>query len=104
MTTTDKNNINILFYFYRYNKASIAKLYGLSASRIKKIIAEHQNVTATPLDECLLCGLDGAKQYYVDGNEFNIKPQNTIMLCEADQRRIEHLQLRRNEGIIKSQY
>jgi len=104
MSITDKNHIRLLFHFYRYNKESIAKLYGLSPTRIKQILAEQQNVTATPLDECFLCGLDVAKQYYIDGNEDNNNPQNKIMLCEPCMRRLVHMQARRHDGIAKSLY
>lgn len=104
MNLTDKNNIKLLYHFHRYNKASIAKLYGLSSTRIKTIIAEEHHVTAIPLDDCLLCGLDGAKQYFIDGNADNNNPQNKIMLCEACKRRIEHLQIRRPSGTVRSQY
>jgi len=104
MTTTDKNNIKILYYFYRYSQLSISKLYGLSHTRIQKILKEEQNVTAIPVDDCFLCDIDGAKQYFIDGNENNNKPQNKIMLCEGCKRRIEHLQIRRHEGMVRSQY
>lgn len=104
MTITDKNNIKLLYHFYRYNKESISKLFGRSPTRIKAIIAEEQNITVTPLDDCVLCGLDGAKQYYINGDEDNNNPQNKIMLCEPCVRRIKHLQIKKFRGIARSLY
>lgn len=104
MTTKDRHNIKMLYHFHRYSKASLGRLFGVSASRIKIIIREESSVTAVPLDECLLCELEESKQYFIDGNEENSNPQNKIMLCEACKRRIEHLQLRRSKETVKSQY
>lgn len=104
MTVKDKQSIQLLFNFHRYTQGSIARLYGISQQRVSYILLEQKNSTVTPLDECIICGLDESKQYYIDGNEDNNHPQNKIMLCEAHKRRIEHLQLRRGEKSVKSLY
>ena len=104
MTSRDHRDIQSLFFIHRFIPASIARLYGLSRQRIGILIHDELNITIISDTTCLLCGLDDAKTFYIDGNEENKDPQNIIMLCEADIRRIQHLQLRRKEGIAKSQF
>lgn len=105
MTAKDKKNIRSLFYIHRYNETSISKLFGVTQQRISIILKEQQSVTFAPLQECLLCGLDdGVKSYFIDGDEENNKPQNVIILCENDKRKIEHLQIKRGENLLITQY
>jgi hypothetical protein len=98
MTARDHKDIQNLHYFHRFLPASIAKLYGLSAVRIHQILKE--STLSVSDTECMLCGLeDEVKLFYIDGNEDNHNPQNLLMLCEADKRRIVHLQLRRIKSL-----
>jgi hypothetical protein len=103
MTTKDRNAIKSLYYFHNYIPASIARLFGLSSVRIFQILSEDPNVSFNPDVECAICGLDDCQTIYIDGNDDNNRPQNMIMLCEADKRRLRALQLRRQHGVIKLQ-
>ena len=106
MNIRDKRDIRNLYYFHRFIKSSIARLYGLSHVSIQKLLTQKkgEDVTIVSDTECLLCGLDDVNTFYIDGNRENKDPQNIIMLCEADKRRILHLQLRRRSGVIKDQF
>ena len=100
MTGRDRRVIKNLYYIHRFLPASIARLYGLSHVRILQILKEEPNPTIIPDTECLFCGLEEAKTFYIDGNENNRTPQNIITLCEADRRMVTALQLRRKERIV----
>ena len=94
VTTRDHNDIQSLYYIHRFTRASIARLYGLSHQRILRILDNKAMSIADT--ECLLCGLEEiVDPFYIDNNDNNNSPQNVIMLCEADRRRIRHLQMRR---------
>mgnify|MGYP001583868677 CR=1 FL=1 len=94
MTTRDHKDIQTLYYIHRFIPASIARLYGLSHQRILKILGK--NTMSNSDTECLLCGLEEIiDPFYIDNDDNNANPQNVIMLCEADRRRIRHLQMRR---------
>ena len=104
MTIIDKGHIKELYHIHRYSVSTIALLYGVSNTRIDKILDENPNMTTNPGDECILDGIDGAKQYYIDGNTDNNKPQNKIMLCEACERKLIHMQIRRGPNILRTLY
>jgi hypothetical protein len=99
MMAKDHRDIKTLYYIHRFTKASIARLYGVSRPRMNEILAV-KDITIISDTNCLLCGLEDAMTYFIDGNEKNQNPQNIICLCEADQRRIKHLQLRRRQGSL----
>lgn len=99
MTSRDWSSIKNLYYIHRFTIPNIARLYGTSDQAIRQKL---DNKTFSLSDtNCLLCGLEEIiNPFYIDGNEDNESPQNVLMLCEADKRRIIHLQLRRR---VKSQ-
>lgn len=93
MTFRDRQNIKEFFHLRRYNKATLARLYGLSETRIGVIIRERDETFDS--DEECICGSDDVQTYYIDGNIDNSNPQNKIRLCKMDWDRIRHLQVRR---------
>ena len=103
MTTRDRQCIYNLYSIHRFPPASIARLYGLSHQRMLVILEENKDITIISDTNCLLCGLDDAETFYNDGNRENKKPKNLIALCDADKRRIQHMQLRRRKGIVTPQ-
>jgi hypothetical protein len=106
MNFRDRQNILELFHFHRFSKTSIGRLYGVSRQRITVIINSSNNTTFTSDDDCLLCDIDEALTYYIDGNEENKDPQNKIQLCEPHKRKFQHLQINKKvaESKIKPQY
>lgn len=102
MTSRDRQNINELYHLHRYSKAALSRLYGLSKVRIGQILspAIEDQTSFKDDDDCLLCNNDEAKEYFIDGNEVNKNPQNRIVLCEMDMRRIQHLQVRKGMKVI----
>lgn len=103
MTVRDRRDIKRLYYFNNYLQSTLARLYGLSQERIRQILHEDQSVSFNTGTECILCSNDEYLELlFIDGNDSNNKPQNVIMLCEVDKRRIGHLQLRRKEVLLKS--
>lgn len=101
VTSKDRTNIKRLYYFHNYLPAVIAKLFGLSRERISQILQEEGGETIiNNAMECLLCGNEDCSKFYIDGNDENNKPQNVIMLCEYDCRRLKHMQMRRNRKEI----
>ena len=91
----DITDIKTLYYIHRFVPASIARLYGVSKQTISNIIErEGRNITIISDSECLLCGLPDVLTFYIDGDQKNKRPQNIIMLCEADKRRLQHLQMK----------
>lgn len=105
MTIRDKNDIQNLYFFHRFSPASIARLFGLSHVRILQILHTRlEDVTIISDTECLLCGLEDVQTLYIDGDTENKHPQNIIMLCPADKRRIQRLQARRRLSIAKPQF
>ena len=105
MTARDLRSIKNLYFFHRYLPSSVARIFGVSAKHILHIVHGEptESVTVIADLECMLCGLEDAQTYYIDGDKTNQKPQNLIMLCEADKRRIQHLQLRKRRGIVSPQ-
>lgn len=108
MTSRDRRDIQNLYYFHRFTQASIARLYGLSHVRIRQIVFDNAKQSLIVISDltCMLCGVeDEIKRFYIDNNEDNNNPQNVLMLCEPDRRRIIHLQLRRKlkHPILSSQ-
>jgi hypothetical protein len=104
VTERNVRSIKSLYFIHRYIPSTIARLYGVSAKHILEILhKESQNVTMIVDLECLLCGLNDARTYYIDGNEKNKRPQNVITLCEADRRMVQHLQFRRRNGSVTPQ-
>lgn len=96
MTARDHKDIQNLYHFHRFLPATIARLYGLSPVRIHQVLKG--NIFVIGDTECMLCGLeDETSTFYIDGNDDNRSPQNRIVLCEADKRRMIHLQLRRKK-------
>lgn len=96
MTVRDRQHIKRLYYFHNYLPASIARLFGLTQERIRQILSEDGGESVVNVGiECILCGNEDCIKFFIDGNDNNNKPQNVIMLCEYDSRRIKHLQLRR---------
>lgn len=102
MTVRDKKNIYELYYYHNYIPASIARLYGLSHQRILQILDIGQPSMIVPSYECILCSNENALPYFIDGNEQNNKPQNIVVLCEMDKRRIQRLQIRRGKEIVNN--
>jgi hypothetical protein len=100
----DVNDIKTLYYIHRFLPASIAKLYGISHVTVLNIVEKDRNVTMVSDTECLLCGLPDVYSFYIDGNSKNKRPQNVLSLCEADKRRLQHMQLRKKEGSLTSQF
>lgn len=99
MTARDHRDIQNLYYFHRLTPSTIARLYGLSHVRIGQIVQKGSFSLSDV--ECILCGLEEIiDPFYIDGDENNHNPQNVIMLCEADTRRMKHRQLKRK---LKSQ-
>ena len=103
MTSRDHRDIKSLYLLRRFLKSSIARLYGLSRPRMNKLLPK-EDMIMIPSEVCELCGLDEVSTFFIDGDEKNKNPQNIIALCEADKRRILHLQLRRKEGTVKPQF
>ena len=106
MTSRDHRDIKNLYYLHRFTAASIARLYGLSKARMSEILhgKDDENISIISDVDCLLCGLPDAKTFFIDGNENNRNPQNIIALCDADVRRIRHLQLRRKQKAAIPQF
>jgi hypothetical protein len=100
----DREDIRTLYFVHRFILSSIAKLYGLTPTTIKHIVSKSKDVSIISDTECLLCGLPDVFSFYIDGNSKNKKPQNILMLCEADKRRLTHLQLRKRKGVLTSQF
>ncbi len=71
---------------------------------IMHIVEKYGTVTMISDTECLLCGLEDVESFYIDGDPKNKKPQNILSLCEADKRRLQHLQLRKRKGVLTSQF
>jgi len=103
MNARDKEDARSLYFIHRFLPSSIAKLYGVSHVTILNLISK-ESITIVSDVECLLCGLEEAKTFYIDGDDENKSPQNIIMLCEADRRRIRPLQLRRRKGVVTPQF
>ena len=104
MTIRDYRSIHTLYFFHRYLPSSIARLYGVSPKHIIEILAQKQSETVVSETDCQICGVeDDVQSYNIDGNKTNNKPQNTIVLCEPDRRKFQHMQLRRKEGTLKPQ-
>lgn len=103
MTIKDYRRIHTLYHFHRYIPSSIARLYGCSPKHVIEIINKKQDETVISEVDCQICGMDECQPYYIDGNKDNRKPQNTIMLCEPDKRKFQHLQLRRRKGLLMPQ-
>lgn len=97
MTSKDRSSIKRLYWMHNYLPSSISRLFGLSVRRIIDIIQEDQSTSSVPTYECLLCSNEDVMRMHIDGNGDNNKPQNIIMLCESDYRRLTHLQLRRRK-------
>jgi hypothetical protein len=100
----DKESAKNLYFIHRFLPASIAKLFGVSHVTILNIVNKNKDVSIVSDTECLLCGLDDCQNFYIDGNRSNKNPQNIIMLCEADRRRIRALQLRKRKGFIQPEF
>lgn len=106
----DVSDIKSLYYIHRFLPSSIAKAYGVSHVTILNIVKEGKDITIVSDLECLLCGLgEGVggghiESFYIDGNPKNKRPQNILSLCEADKRRLQHLQLRKREGVLTEQF
>jgi len=91
MTTKDHQDIKNLYFIHRFILAAVARLYGVSHTRIQQI-TDNTNMTSVADTECLLCGLEELiEPYYIDGNPNNHNPQNVLMLCEAHSRKFKHL-------------
>lgn len=101
MTVRDRNNIKRLYYYHNYLPNSLAKLFGLSHVRIFQILKEQggESIINTAL-ECLLCGNEDCQKFFIDGDTENTRPQNVIMICEYDARRLRHMQLRRSRLVL----
>lgn len=95
MNIRDKNTVLELYYIHRLIPASISKLFGVDHATIFHIVHKEKDVSIRSDTECLVCGLPDCQTFYIDGNVSNKTPQNVIMLCEADRRRLRALQLRR---------
>jgi len=91
----DANDIKTLYYIHRFIPASIARIYAVDDQTVLNIVDRNRNVTMVPDTECLLCGLPDVKSFYIDGDPQNKKPQNILSLCEADFRRLKHLQMKK---------
>ena len=92
MTAKDHGDIKNLYYFHRFTLASIARLYGVSHTRIQQILHREENTLIISDTTCLICGLEEIiDPYYIDGNGTNHNPQNVLMLCENHQRKFSHL-------------
>lgn len=103
MTTRDRKDIKRLHFVNNYTKATLSRLFGLCRSRMTAIINEELTIFNTGF-ACVLCSNeDEVECYYIDGNEKNNTPQNKIMLCEPDRRRIRALQRRRHAAVLKRQ-
>jgi hypothetical protein len=100
----DRQSVKDLYYIHRFIASSIAKLFGVSHVTILNIIHENKDVSIIPDTECLLCGLDVERTFYIDGDKENKNPQNIISLCEAHRRRLVHMQLRRRGGVLEDQF
>ena len=96
MNIRDKDSVLNLYYIHRFLPSSIAKLYGVAHTTILDMVHKNKNVGIVSDTECLLCGLEDATTFYIDGNVSNQIPQNVIMLCEADHRRLKHLQMKKS--------
>lgn len=102
LTTRDYRAIHTLYYFHRYIPSSIARLFGIAPKTVIDIINQkHETVVSET--ECQICSMDECQTYYIDGDDKNDKPQNVIMLCEADKRKFQHMQLARRKGILVPQ-
>lgn len=101
MSTKDQQNVKELHYEHRYLPAAIARLYGVSRVIISRILNERKEIFDSD-EECLLCGVDEALTYYIDGNEENNNPQNKIRLCKMHIDRIIHLHVRRRKIILEA--
>lgn len=75
-------------------------LFGVSHEAIRKITNKNMDIMIVSDVECLLCGLADSDTFYIDGDRDNKNPQNLIMLCEADRRRIKPMQLRKRKGFV----
>lgn len=103
MTSRDKSTVEDLYYIHRFLPSSIAKLYGVSHVTVLNILKK-KDISIIPDIECLICGLKDSETFYIDGNENNKTPQNIITLCEADKRRLRHMQIRRHQGVVTPQF
>ena len=106
MTNRDLLIIKNLYYLHRYLPSNIARLYGVSNKHILEILhgGVNQSVSIISDLECLMCGLEEAQEFYIDGNKENQTPQNLIMLCESDRRRVQHLHLRKTKDRLIPQF
>lgn len=92
MTSKDHSDIKTLYFFHRFILASVARLYGVSHTRIQQILHESATNVAVSDIACLICGLEEiVEPYYIDGDENNRNPQNVLMLCESHIRKFKHL-------------
>jgi len=91
----DINDIKTLYFIHRFLPAKIAELYAISHVTVLNIVEKNRNIRMISDLECLLCGLPDVLTFHIDGNVNNRKPQNIISLCEADHRRLKHLQMKK---------
>lgn len=103
MTTKDHQDIKNLYFFHRFTLASVARLYGVSHTRIQQVL--HNGSASIISDtECLICGLEEiVNPYYIDGNDDNHNPQNVLMLCESHIRKFTHLRRKLKLQSLSSQ-